>query len=161
MKIDVPGTDGKKCTACLARKIYFFCTDKVYKHYLILKPIYGSFHLLFDTICDPINVPSNYVPRTEKVKKSPGASCPWFVIVRLNMILLSEFVMLERLCWCDSGSWEWWMRIWMWPPWNQKERRWGAEGGVLPMLMWWTSLTTWFRILMTNKITTEKIVCVG
>ena len=31
--------------------------------------------MLFDTICDPIYVPSNNVPRTEKVKKSPDASC--------------------------------------------------------------------------------------
>lgn len=64
----------KKMYSLLARKKYFFCRDKVKKHYLILITIYGSFHLLFDTICDPIYVPSNNVPRTEKVKKSPDAS---------------------------------------------------------------------------------------
>ena len=167
MKIDVPGTDVKKCTACLARKIYFFCTDKVYKHYLILKPIYGSFHLLFDTICDPINVPSNYVPRTEKVKKSPDASCQTIFTMPLICNCQTKRDIAEWVC--DVGKT---LLMWLWfvrmvdedldvPPWSPKERRWGAEGGVLPMLMWWTSLTTWFRILMTNKITTEKIVCVG
>ena len=128
---------------------------------------YGSFHLLFDSICDPINVPSNYVPRTEKVKKSPDASCQTIFTMPLICNCQTKRDIAEWVC--DVGKT---LLMWLWfvrmvdedldvPPWSQKERRWGAEGGVLPMLMWWTSLTTWFRILMTNKITTEKIVCVG
>ena len=113
MKIDVPGTDVKKCTACLARKIYFFCTDKVYKHYLILKPIYGSFHLLFDTICDPINVPSNYVPRTEKVKKSPDASCQTIFTMPLICNCQTKRDIAEWVC--DVGKtllmWLWFVRM--------------------------------------------------
>ena len=109
MKIDVPGTDVKKCTACLARKIYFFCTDKVYKHYLILKPIYGSFHLLFDTICDPINVPSNYVPRTEKVKKSPDASCQTIFTMPLICDCQTKHDIAEWVC--DVGKT---LLMWLW-----------------------------------------------
>ena len=109
MKIDVPGTDGKKCTACLARQIYFFCTDKVYKHYLILKPIYGSFHLLFDTICDPINVPSNYVPRTEKVKKSPDASCQTIFTMPLICDCQTKHDIAEWVC--DVGKT---LLMWLW-----------------------------------------------
>ena len=109
MKIDVPGTDVKKCTACLARKIYFFCTDKVYKHYLILKPIYGSFHLLFNTICDPINVPSNYVPRTEKVKKSPEASCPTIFTMPLICDCQTKHDIAEWVC--DVGKT---LLMWLW-----------------------------------------------
>ena len=59
----------KKMYSLLARKKYFFCRDKVKKHYLILITIYGSFHLLFDTICDPIYVPSNNVLRTERLEE--------------------------------------------------------------------------------------------
>ena len=109
MKIDVPGTDVKKCTACLARKIYFFCTDKVYKHYLILKPIYGSFHLLFDTICDPINVPSNYVPRTEKIKKSPDASCQTIFTMPLICDCQTKHDIAEWVC--DVGKT---LLMWLW-----------------------------------------------
>ena len=109
MKIDVPGTDVKKCTACLARKIYFFCTDKVYKHYLILKPIYGSFYFIYDTICDPINVPSNYVPRTEKVKKSPDASCQTIFTMPLICDCQTKHDIAEWVC--DVGKT---LLMWLW-----------------------------------------------
>ena len=63
-------------------------------------------------ICDPIYVPWNYVPRTEKVKKSPDASCLTIFTMPLICDCQTKRDMAEWVC--DVGKtllmWLWLMR---------------------------------------------------
>ena len=76
----------KKMYSLLARKKYFFCRDKVKKHYLILITIYGSFHLLFDTIGDPIS---------EMEKRADGADASVLFFSLAVLIFLAVFALIR------------------------------------------------------------------
>ena len=111
MKINVPGTDVKKNVQLVWPEKYISSAQIKCRNIIWYQNLssYGSFHLLFDSICDPINVPSNYVPRTEKVKKSPDASCQTIFTMPLICDCQTKHDIAEWVC--DVGKT---LLMWLW-----------------------------------------------